>query len=434
MAHQAHIIPWQTLVDNLKYKHCNPRNHGITNLYLRNTRPHQEKELQYFVGGFDRALSKYSAIERKKYDVLVVPPQLDDKVISEDAIKKMARTVLRYKGKLDTTHTSDSLGGVLSSFECTTRRFVSDTYPGDSEMCDCIHDACEQTKAMLLHGEMDSLLRLAAHPSVYFHKFWDENQYANAQGFGLSKLKDSAIQAYICLNVMFLKPELYNPVSRKAFIQEQAKANRTTFQPDLYDYRLTAAYQHMLLCCTGVSYGLGHYEAHTYPHREFFGIPRGMLHVESTNFPYKRQPRSHLGTIHISDLVDDQFKGIYMASKADVPIVLELIKTMGLPTELALHIMSMADYTPVGRMFVRDDPLHSANTDELKKYLCYCWKLLVRIDMLCKASGQWLDWEAEATDAICTLFEMNSPSRRKVQKVSHTGTEFSGRTQKVVFV
>ncbi|KAH6632922.1 hypothetical protein C7974DRAFT_411955 [Boeremia exigua] len=429
MAHQAHSIPWQALVDNLKFMHCSRRNHGITNLYLRNTRQHQEKELQYFIGGFSRALSRYSEIERKKYNTDLDHPELDEKVISDDAVKKMARTVLSYRGGDGQVPVYIPTHSVLSQYECTTQRFISDTHPGEGDMNDCIRDVCEQVKTMMLYGEMDSLLRVAAHPSVRFSRLWDETQFANAHGFGLSKLKDSALQAYICLNVMFLKPELYDATSRKAFVERETKKNRTTFATESYDYRLTAAYQHMLLCCTGVRYGSNHYEVHTYPHREFFGVPSGMFHVESADCRCKRQ----LGTVRIPDIVDEPFKGIYIASQADIPIVLDLIKSKGLPTELAVQIMHLADYTSVGRLLVRDDPLNLINTDELKQYLGYCWMLLVRLDMLCKASGQWLDWEAEVTDTICTLFEMDSPSRRKVELVPYADTDFSGRTYKVVF-
>ncbi|KAJ4982682.1 hypothetical protein SVAN01_11828 [Stagonosporopsis vannaccii] len=430
MAHQAHIIPWQTLVDNLKFKHCNPRNRGITNLYLRNTRQNQEKELQYFVIGFNRALSSYAAIERAKYKVVQNPPELNERIISEESVKKMARTVLRYKGQNPTFLNKNLLDDALSLYECTAQRFVSDTYRYESDMDDSIREACEQIKTLLMYGEMDSVFRLAAHPSVHFDRLWDETEYANAQGFGLSKLKNSALQAYICLNVMFLQPELYDPASRQTYLSAEAAANRTTFQPDLYDYRLTAAYQRMLLCCTGIPYAPDHYEAHTYPHRQFFGIPRGMFHFDN---PYRGQKRSFPGTVPVSGLVEDQFINVHTPSKADIPIVLALVKAKGLPTELALQVVEMADYKPVGRLLVRDNPLHAANAGELRRYLSFCWSLLVRIDMLVKECGQWLDWEAEVADTMCTLFEMNGPSRRKIEQIADNGTEFSRRTHRSVF-
>ncbi|KAJ4354793.1 hypothetical protein N0V95_003523 [Ascochyta clinopodiicola] len=301
----------------------------------------------------------------------------------------------------------------------------------DVDMDDQIQDVCEQTKTMLLYGEMDSLFRLASHPSVYFYKLWDEEIYANGQCFGLSKLKDSALQAYICLNVMFLKPELYDATSRQAFIQAETAAHRAIFPPDYYDYRLTAAYQRMLLCCTGVPYAPEHCEAQTYPHREFFGIPRGTFNF---NNPYRGQKRSLPGTVRVSALTEEWSKGVHLASKADIPVVLDLLRTKKLPPELALQVLSMADYKPVGRLFVRDDPLHFENSDELRKYLAFCWKLLVRIDMLIKASGQSLDWEGEVADAMCTLLQLNNPDRRKAHRTICDYTKFDRPSPRFVFV
>lgn len=405
MAHQAHSIPWHTLADNLIFRHCSPRNLGVTNLYLRKARSHQNEELRYFIIGFVRALSSYSVIERRKYDASPVAPALDEEVISPDAVRKMAGTILRYKGRENTNDSPRSLDDVLSTYERTVQRFISDTQPGEGDMHDGIRDVCEQTKTMLLYGEMDLLFRLAAHPSVWFSRLWDESIYANAGGFGLSKLKDSALQAYICLNVISLKPELYDAKSREAFIREEIGARRTALSSELYDYRLTAAYQQTLMCCTGTSIVVRHYEVHTFPHRDFFGIPCGMYRSESS----ERLQRSPLGTTPLSGLAEPLFRGVHVASRADFAQVLNLLRAKRLPSELALEIMCAADYTSVGRTYVRDDPLHVANAKELKKYLSYCWKLLVRLDMLWSASGMRIDWEAEVAHAVRILFEITIP-------------------------
>lgn len=430
MAHQAHSIPWQTLADNLKFMHCNPRNHGITNLYRRK-RQNQDKGLQYFACGFANAMSNYSAIERKQYDPDPIPPEIDERVISKDAVKRMAKTVLRFRGELDNLN-QINLDGALSTYECTAQRFISDTYPCEGDMNVGIQDACEQTKTMLLYGEMDALFRLAAHPEVRFYRLWDEDIYANAAGFGLSKLKDSMLEAYICLNVLILKPELYDPTSRKSFLGAEMQAHRTSFQPHLYDYRLTAAYQRMLLCCTGTPYGVQYCESHTYPHREFFGIPQGMFHA---NNPYTRQQKKP-GTARMEDLAEEKFRGVHLPSKLDVRTVLRLLRAKGLPTELALQVLDLAEYTPVGRLRIRDNPLHNENAEELKKYLSFCWKVLVRIDMLVKECGKTLDWESEVADAMCTLFELGQNGRRKQwrQRGIYDWLEFGNRSERIRFV
>ncbi|KAF2741217.1 hypothetical protein EJ04DRAFT_507071 [Polyplosphaeria fusca] len=398
MAHQAHSIPWHIVADNFEFIHWNPHFYGSTNLYLRN-KPEMGKQLGHFTRVFARALADYSVIERKKYDADPAIPDLDEIIISEDAVKRMSKTVQQYKTEFPARSSPDD---VLSLYKRTARLFVDETTASEGDMHNSLFDVCEQTKTMIMYGEMDTLFRLATHPRVWFGRLWDEDQYANSHGFGLSRLKESALLAYICLNVLFLKPELYDPVSRMNFIEEETKAHRQTLSPDLYDYRLTAAYQHMLLYCTAVPYGAKRWESHTYPHREFFGIPRGMFEYVYSN-TYQKQ---NLGREPVSKLVHTEFKGGYVPGKSDIPLVLNLLGRKGLPAELALHVMDIAGYTPVGRTHVRDDPLHISNGEELKKYLSYCWKILVRIDMLCKENGRWLDWEVEVTDALYTLFEI----------------------------
>jgi len=172
MAHQAHIIPWQTVADNPKFMHCNPRNHGITNFCARK-RPHQDREFQYFANGFARALTNYSAIERGKYSPSFNPPEPDERVISEAAVERMTATVLRYKeGDIDKLSSSNLLSEAPSEYECTPQRLISDTYPCEGDMNHPFLECCEQTKALLLYGEMDDLFHLAAHPDIHLHRLW----------------------------------------------------------------------------------------------------------------------------------------------------------------------------------------------------------------------------------------------------------------------
>ncbi|KAF3031229.1 hypothetical protein E8E12_001455 [Didymella heteroderae] len=432
MAHQACSIPWQTLVDNLKFMHCSPRNRGITNLYLRK-RPNQYKELQYFANGFARALSNYSAIERRKYNAPSTSPAIDERVISQEAVRKMSATVLRYKGQDDASHSIDASNEALSEYECMPHRFISDTYPCESDMHDGIEECCEQTKTMLMYGEMEALFRLAAHPDVHFDRLWDEDIYANGAGFGLRKLMDAMLQAYLCLNVLVLKPELWDPASRGVFLRAEGGAHRTTFPPEAYDYRLTAAYQRMLVCCTGIPYGAYHYEAHTYPHRDFFGIPRGMFRFDD---PYQGQKTGKPGTGRVVDVAEKDFRHIHLASKADVDNVIDVLRKKGLPTELALQILEWAEYKSTGRLWHRDDPLHAKNAVELTKYLRFCWKVLVRIDMLVQDCGKTLDWASEVADAMCVLFELGKNGRPKGlrQRAMCDWAEFGKRSERVGFV
>lgn len=435
MAHQAHTIPWQTLADNLKFMHCNPRNHGITNLYLRK-RPNQDKELQYFANGFARALTSYATVERTKYKPFPFPPEPDECVISETAVKKMAATVFGYKrGEIYESNSSSQPTEALSKYECTPRRFISDTYPCEGDMNHLLSECCEQTKTMLMYGEMDALFRLAVHPDVYFHRLWDGDIYANSAGFGLKKLMDAMLRAYLCLNVLVVKPELWDSASRTAYLKAEEGAHRTTFSHEVYDYRFTAAYQRMLVCCTGIPYGAYYHEAHTYPHRDFFGVPRGMFRYDD---PYQGQKTGKPGTGRVADLAEGDFRNFHLASKADVEAALAMLRRKGLPTDVALQVLQWAEYRCVGRLRRRDDPLHVDNADELKKYLSFCWKILVRIDMLVQECGKMLDWESDVADAMCVLFELGKTGRPRPgycrQRATCDWTEFGKLSEKVSFV
>ncbi|KAF3007949.1 hypothetical protein E8E13_011294 [Curvularia kusanoi] len=336
MAHHTHSIPWQTLADSLKFMHCNPRNHGITNLYVRK-RPNWDKQLQYFAVGFARALSAFSEIERKKYRPSFISPEQDERVISETAARKISAILLRAREP-------DATGGDgipyegFSDYECTPRHFISATSYRGGDMDYEIQRCCEQTKIMLLCDEMNALFRLAAHPNVYFYRQWDGDNYANPAGFGLKKLMDTMLQAYLCLNVLVLKPELYDATSRANLLHAEEKAHRTAYTPEAYDYRLTAAYQRMLLCSTGFLYGMG--DAHTYPHREFFGVPRGTYYFANPNWE-RRAVRP--GTGRVENLTEQTFRHAYLASKADVQAVLDLLRKKSLPTKLALQILKLAE-------------------------------------------------------------------------------------------
>lgn len=435
MAHQAHSIPWQTLADNLKFMHCNPRNHGITNMYLRK-RVNQDKELQYFANGFARALTDYATVERMKYKLFPIPPEPDERVISEAAVRNMAATVSGYKrGETGESDSSVEPKTALSEYECTPRRFISDTYPCEGDMNHLLSECCEQTKTMLMYGEMDALFRLAAHTDVRFHRLWDGDIYANSAGFGLKMLMDVMLQAYLCLNVFLMKPELWDSTSRVTFLKAEEDAHRTTFSHEVYDYRLTAAYQRMLVCCTGIPYGAYYHETHTYPHREFFGVPRGLFRHSD---PYQGQKIGKPGTGRVADLAERDFRNSHLASKADVETALTILRRKGMSTELALQVLHWAQYRPMGRLWRRDDPLHVENAHELKKYLSFCWKILVRIDMLVRECGKKLDWESEVADAMCLLFELGKTGRPRPgycrQRAGCDWTEFGKLSERISFV
>jgi hypothetical protein len=120
-----------------------------------------------------------------------------------------------------------------------------------------------------------------------------------------------------------------------------------------------------------------------------------------------------------------------------VEIVLAMLKSKGLPTELALQVLRWAEYKPAGRLWHRDDPLHAENAEELKKYLSFCWNMLVRIEMLVRECGKNLDWESEVANAMCVLFELGQTGRprgRYRQRAMCDWAEFGQLSKRVRFV
>ncbi|PVH95691.1 hypothetical protein DM02DRAFT_507128, partial [Periconia macrospinosa] len=385
MAHQAHAIPWQTLADNLKFTPASARYLGITNLYPR-SKPGQAKQLQHFARVFARVLCEYAAIERKKYAAEYTPPRDDEVIISDTSFRNIENVVKEYMKEV-VERFPELENDLLPQRERTIKPWIAASRWNSCHPADSLLETDELLRTLVLRGEMDTLFRIASHPQVRLDILWLEGRkFAfDVGGYGLCELKESALLAYICLNVFYLKPELYDPTMRSRMLNAKSqRKNQTPLPPDTYDYRLTAAYQQTLVSCTGTGYPYAHYGAHKIPHREFFGVPYGTYTSQPhwyTLTPYTIPP-SPFGKSTLRDLVDKNFPYKYIPSKADVRLVISLLRTRGLPTELALQILDLAAYVPRGRLRIREDPLHAENADELKKYLGYCWIILVRIDML----------------------------------------------------
>jgi hypothetical protein len=75
-----------------------------------------------------------------------------------------------------------------------------------------------------------------------------------------------------------------------------------------------------------------------------------------------------------------------MPTVDDVLHVRWCLCSLGLPTEIAIEVMDHAGYAPSGRLRRPNDPLHPDNAEELRRYLDYCWNILVR----CEVMGRWL--------------------------------------------
>jgi hypothetical protein len=253
------------------------------------------------------------------------------------------------------------------------------------------NDTTELLKTLVFHNEVDVLLRIASHPLVH-QEYRFELPYVpnDDRQYGWGDIMRTALEAYITLNVFYLKPETHDPQRKSA----QGK--------DWIDYRRTSSYQKMLIHCTGEC----GFDTYTYPHREFFGVPRGMY----LNYPSAK--RLLYGCVTLQVLRENRAK-IYLPTLSDIPVVVNYLGEKGLPPELALTILEFAEYVPYGRLDIADDPLHPDNEMELRRYLSYCWQLLVQCDMLAKASGKRISWINEVKEVIWQLWGEDFPKMIK---------------------
>ena len=244
-------------------------------------------------------------------------------------------------------------------------------------------------KILLLHGQMKPLLRLASSPGIHLEKFFYLNfSFPIDRDCGWGAILHTALAAYLILNILFLKPETWPSTPHKP---ARSRAGGETPQ----DYRLTAAYQRMVRHCTGKRI----FDVEALPHRLFFGMPLGALHLTGSD-------KLLVGRFPLQAQFSTDFKGSHIHSIADVDAVFGILRfAKHLPTELALEIMKLAAYEPQSRLGVVDDPLHPDNADELRKYLRYCWRLLVHCEVLAVACGnKKILWEEEVKECVKMLF------------------------------
>ena len=397
MAHQAHNLPWNTLADNFKFVYANARYKNCTNLYPR-FKPGQGSQLQHFARVFARVLDSSSSQERQKFPNAEDADQdePDELFISPAAASRIARTV-----KWDNEQTLAEEKRRLSYW---VMEITDPTYPhADKSQREMV----EMLKTLLLYGDMEPLLRFARQPLVNMECIWD---YPEEDC--LSEMIEKFLTTYICLNVLVLKPELWDPTSRSesldSFRKYATPRSRDKAVPENWDYRLTKGYQLMLVKAVTAQWNHDERVA-TYPHREFFGVTKD---VYSSGL---RWQRAKFGLGPISDLVDKRCRNLRLPHKSDIPIVINLLGRKGLPAELALDVLELAEYGgTMRRLPVADDPLHLENREELRKYLGYCWRVLTRLDMLIKENDKWIDWEFEVTGAIHQLWGVVYPKMSEV--------------------
>lgn len=222
---------------------------------------------------------------------------------------------------------------------------------------------------------------------------------------GWDMLYKHALSAYLCLNVTYCFPEVWDETA--------GRTNRK-------DYRHMKSYQYILRDCTAPRTTS---EIVTYPHRWFFGIAPDQFHamgptvadkerwldkldIDSQNAKLKKD---HYGLLPFDDFLTLENPTLeYMPSTSDVSAVQHVLLRY-LPIELVLPIMEMAGYKPKRALTISHDPLHPSNRMALDEYLENCWQILVRFEMLAKEMDHKIadaeGWQRLISSRICLLWE-----------------------------
>jgi hypothetical protein len=206
--------------------------------------------------------------------------------------------------------------------------------------------------------------------------------------------------AYICLNVFYLKPEKYDPAFCKTH-NMKTKPQPLSPEEEEIDYRRTSAYRKMLYRCTGER----DFDTYAYPHREFFGVSHGMYRncwpYDECLFGLTSLARMRYWLKYGGEYFRAQSDILtYAPARVDIPIVITYLGQKGLPAELSLRVLELMENVPHRRLVVADDPLHVENREELRRYLNYCWQLLVRSDLLANSCRMHINWVNEVSQCL----------------------------------
>jgi hypothetical protein len=191
MAHQAQEVPWKVLGSNLHWVSANSCNCGTVNLHPL-LRKNQGKAFNDFVKAFLKSIEKHTNSERAKYRPKYDIPDPTDVIIDASIARKIMPTVRRWRqygrrvndficpGVRDRGDRAHRFGYCqCSDLPDEERRASAFLRPYIENGCfrffEMNNDAffnLELVKTLILHGEMDPVLRMCAHPDADLIRSW----------------------------------------------------------------------------------------------------------------------------------------------------------------------------------------------------------------------------------------------------------------------
>lgn len=199
--HQEHTIPWNSLASNFVFGRDNPHfTPRRTRLFPRHL-PNQAQTLNHFVRVLHKTITTFSETERAKYGTSFGAPT-SGKIFSDELRD-------RYPEYLDETN---------QRIEHWIERAKQAHHPPKLGYTTSQGDLADVVKILINENEMEALFMLACHPQIPLgtlrHLSWGHH-------FGFSRVLESALLAYVLLNLFAAAGMLQETGNEKEYLETE---------------------------------------------------------------------------------------------------------------------------------------------------------------------------------------------------------------------
>ncbi|KAI2794764.1 hypothetical protein POX_a01365 [Penicillium oxalicum] len=408
MAHGSGRLPWDLIASNLEWRlgssdACKCKR---TRLHSR-MRSTQSEDMTAFAKAFAKAIDEDAIRERAKYPQYEAPHP-EDIIIAESLATRIEHEAVEWL-------VGDQRQPLRRRYAKEMRKASAFLILPGSNGCydfDQVNGkgftALEALKLLIIHNEMEPVLRVCAHKDIALFGWKDVRPCSCVMGSdsGWDKLYETVLRVYLVLNVAYCFPLTWDPMAGKT--------------PE-NDYRHSSSYQIALRwSCTRPLmspvmsnlfqkfYGISNHHFSGILGEIWVDDPerwRGKLEMtddgEMERFPYGLLPFEDFITL------EERFLP-YMPNEVDCRKVGSMLCHF-LPPELALQTMELADYKGERVLPIPHDPLHPLNKKVLVDQLDHLWQIMVCCQMVVKEIGSKtrntrgykpLAWEKEVPDTL----------------------------------
>ncbi|PNP82286.1 hypothetical protein FNYG_04475 [Fusarium nygamai] len=235
MAHYENQLPWEDLASVFQLKHTNTCQHGAYNLHVL-AQPDSKTKLANFLDAFMRSVGEEFIRQRKQYPQKYCVPNEDEVIISDAVAANITPTVRRWhpekyspnedehsksfqqpclKGLCIHTNESDTCGCALPFRERKMAAFRRDKIENDCYEFEKYNEEAyrnlDVVKTLMLHGEMDAVLRSCAYEGSRLSDWWQETECdCMPLVLGWDRICKYAIKMFIILNLLHFFPESWD--------------------------------------------------------------------------------------------------------------------------------------------------------------------------------------------------------------------------------